>query len=156
MGLLWIQVKWYDNYRDTELERLCTSIMLNQKFIELGEGYGDIYELCELISTNSQRMHKTFIFTSETSSGQAISLAAAFKPVNDNKFMPIYICREGIKQNGNAKSKRRILFEETSEKCGFSPVVIELKNSKAFAEPELFYQYVTGILRINHLLPPLQ
>ncbi|MBE1553579.1 DUF7147 family protein [Sporosarcina limicola] len=131
-------------------------MILHQRFIELGEGFGDIFELCELISTNSNRLHKTFILSSVTPAGLALSFAAAFEPANDSNFMPIYICREGILQQGSDKSKRRMLFEETAEKTGSIPVYIELKNSSEFAERDLFYHYVTGILRLNHLLPPLR
>jgi hypothetical protein len=131
-------------------------MILNQRFIELGEGFGDVYELCELIKTNSARLHKTFILSSETPSGHALSLVAAFEPANDSQFMPIYICREGIIQQGTDKSKRRLLFEATAEKVGNTPAYIELKNSSEFAERELFYQYTIGILRLNKLLPPLR
>ena len=130
--------------------------MLQQYFIELGEGYGDIYELMELMNTNQHRLHRTFIFSSNTKSGQAISLAAAFNPAGDSKFMPIYICREGIKQTGESKSKRRLLFEESSKENGMNPIFISLKHSSEFADTKLFYQYITGILRLNHLVPPLK
>lgn len=131
-------------------------MILHQRFIELGEGYGDVYELCELIRTNRDRLHKTFILSSKTPSGHALSLAAAFEPANDSHFMPIYICREGIVQRDNEKSKRRLLFEEAAEQAGSIPVYIELKNSSEFKERDLFFQYATGILRLNHLLPPLR
>lgn len=131
-------------------------MILHQRFIELGEGYGDVFELCELLRTNRERLHRTFILSSPTPSGQALSFAAAFEPVNNGYFMPIYICREGIIQQGDVKSKRRILFEEAATSVGSTPSTIELKNSSEFEERELFYQYVTGILRLNHLLPPLR
>ena len=131
-------------------------MILHQRFIELGEGYGDVYELCELIRTNRDRLHKTFILSSFTTSGHALSLSAAFEPANGSHFMPVYICREGIIQQGDAKSKRRLLFEEAATSAGKEPVYIELKNFSEFAERELYYQYATGILRLNHLLPPLR
>lgn len=132
------------------------SCMLQQYFIELGEGYGDIYELLELIETNQHRLHRTFIFSSNTNSGQAISVAAAFQPARNSNFMPIYICREGIIQPGESKSKRRLLFEEVSLQNGQEPIFIGLKHSSEFADSKLFYQYITGILRLNHLVPPLR
>ena len=131
-------------------------MILNQRFIELGEGYGDVYELCELIKTNSARLDKTFVLSSKTPAGQALSLAASFAPANDSQFMPIYICREGIIQKDTDKSKRRLLFEDAAETAGNTPAFIELKNSSEFAERELFYQYTIGILRLNKLLPPLR
>lgn len=131
-------------------------MILHQRFIELGEGYGDVYELCELIRTNRDRLHGTFILSSSTPAGHAISLAATFNPVSTNHFMPIYICREGIIQQGDVKSKRRILFEEAAASANSTPATIELKHSSEFEEHELFYHYVIGILRLNHLLPPLR
>lgn len=130
--------------------------MLQQYFIELGEGYGDIYELMELIKTNKHRLQRTFIFSSNTKNEQAISLAAVFHPAGDSNFMPIYICREGIKETTESKSKRRLLFEEVSMQNGQEPVFIDLKHSSEFADTKLFYQYITGILRLNHLVPPLR
>ncbi|KXH79878.1 methylthioribose kinase [Sporosarcina sp. HYO08] len=130
--------------------------MLHQRFIELGEGYGDVYELCELMKTNAARLHHAFIFAAPVTNGHALTLAAAFKPATVSNFMPIYVCREGIIQTDDIKSKRRRLFEEAAEQLGTTPIYIELKNSSEFSDRELFYQYVTGILRLNHLLPPLQ
>lgn len=130
--------------------------MLQQYFIELGEGYGDVYELLELLKTNEHRLHRTFIFSSEIEGKQAISLAATFKPANDSNFMPIYICREGIKEDGEKKSKRRLLFEQAAEQSGSEPIPISVKHSSEFADTRLYFQYITGILRLNNLVPPLR
>lgn len=131
--------------------------MLQQRFIELGEGYGDIYELCELLQSNAARLQRTFIFTSPTANGQVLSLAAAFHPAYEkSNFMPIYICREGIRQQEDVKPQRRTIFEEVATNLKFPPVVIEVKQSSQFADPELYYQYLIGILRLNHLIPPLR
>lgn len=129
--------------------------MLQQRFIELGEGYADIYELCELMKTNHSRLFRTFIFSSEKLNGKTFSFAAAFQPAGESHFMPIYICREGIQEKDGQISKRRQIFEETATQLGITPVPIDLKHSSSFAEKELFYQYITGILRLNNLLPPL-
>lgn len=130
--------------------------MLHQRFIELGEGYVDVYELCELMKTNAHRFHNAFIFAAPVSNGYALTLAVALQPASESNFMPIYVCREGIIQTDDVKSKRRRLFEEAVERLDATPIYIELKNSSEFSDRELYYQYVTGILRLNHLLPPLQ
>ena len=130
--------------------------MLQQYFIELGEGYGDVYELLELLKTNQHRLHRTFIFSSEINGKQAISLAATFKPANNSNFMPVYICREGIKEEVGQKSKRTLLFEQAAAEYGKVPVPISVKHSSEFADTRLYFQYITGILRLNNLVPPLQ
>ncbi|GKV55700.1 hypothetical protein NCCP2222_16470 [Sporosarcina sp. NCCP-2222] len=130
--------------------------MLQQRFIELGEGFSDVFELIELMNTNASRLHRTFIFSTATDKGNVISLAAAFHPAGEGHFMPIYICREGILQKGEEMPKRRLLFEQASLQNGCTPIPIDLQHSTAFAEASLYYQYIIGILRLNHLLPPLQ
>ncbi|WP_025785174.1 hypothetical protein [Sporosarcina sp. D27] len=130
--------------------------MRQQRFIELGEGYSDIFELCELMTTNANRLERTFLFKTATKDGKpSLSLAASFSPAGEGGFYPIYICREGISSKEGSVSKRQLMFEEAAASVGSKPVPIELKHSSEFPETKLFYQYVTGVLRLNHLLPPL-
>lgn len=130
--------------------------MRQQRFIELGEGYSDIYELCELISTNSSRLKRTFLFTSTTPNGKrVVSLAASFAPAGKGGIFPIYICREGIPSREGSISKRQQVFEDAAASIDSKPVLVDIKHSSEFPETKLFYQYLTGILRLNHLLPPL-
>lgn len=127
-----------------------------QQFIELGQGYGDIYELCELIKTNKKRYHHAFIFIANKGDAQVASIAVALKPVGESKFMPIYVCREGIPYNPEKPSKRLEIFEETLNEIGKKAIPMEIKHSSAFSEPVLFYQHLIGILRMNHFIPPKQ
>ncbi|MCM3756613.1 methylthioribose kinase [Sporosarcina aquimarina] len=130
--------------------------MRQQRFIELGEGYSDIFELCELMTTNANRLERTFLFKTATKDGKpSISLAASFTPAGEGGFYPIYICREGIPSNEGNVSKRQLMFEEAAASVGSKPVPVDLKHSSEFPETKLFYHYVTGVLRLNHLLPPL-
>ena len=126
-----------------------------QQFIELGEGYGDVYELLEIIKTNQGRFHQAFILTSTKEDKKVASLAIALKPVGESKFMPIYICREGIPFNEEKPSKRQIMFEDSIEQLGRKAVVVEIKHSSIFSEPKLFYQYLIGIMRLHHYIPAL-
>ncbi|MDN7244290.1 methylthioribose kinase [Planococcus shenhongbingii] len=124
-----------------------------QRFIELGEGYGDLYELRELITTNSNRFKHGFIFVSLTKGGQPVlSVAAAFEPAEEGGFMPIYICREGIPEN----SKRLGLFEETVKQLGHQPIKMDVKHSSAYAEKKFYFSHLIAILRLNHYIPPMQ
>ncbi|MEK9197661.1 methylthioribose kinase [Ureibacillus sp. 179-F W5.1 NHS] len=127
-----------------------------QQFIELGQGYGDIYELCELIKTNENRFHNAFIFISTKGDKKVASIAVALKPVGDSKFMPIYICREGIPYTPENPSKRLEIFEETLSEIGKKAIPMEIKHSSFYSETVLFYQHLIGILRMNHFIPPKQ
>ena len=127
-----------------------------QQFIELGQGYGDIYELCELIKTNEPRFHNAFVFTANHEGVTVASLAVAFKPSGESKFMPIYICREGIPYNEEKPSKRIQIFKQTIQEVGQQENILEIKHSSIFSDKNQFYQYLIGILRLNHYIPPMQ
>ncbi|HWI47570.1 MAG TPA: methylthioribose kinase [Rummeliibacillus sp.] len=126
-----------------------------QQFIELGEGYGDIYELCELMKTNKHRISRTFIFTATDGDKKVASIVAAFEPVGDSKFTPIYICREGIPYSTEKPSKRLEIFEETVKEVDQLLITLDVKHSSIYAEKELYYQYLIGILRLYHYIPSL-
>ena len=126
-----------------------------QQFIELGEGYGDVYELLEITKTNQSRFHQAFIFTSTKKDQKVASLAIALKPTGDSKFMPIYICREGIPFKEEKTSQRQQMFEDCIEQLGRKAVIVEIKHSSLFSDTKLFYQYLIGILRLNHYIPAL-
>lgn len=127
--------------------------MITQRFIELGEGLGDVFELCELIRSNSGRLHRAFIFTARDSG--VLSLAAAFEPAGEGSFMPIYICREGIR-NSSKGSARVTRFQEAAAEAGATPVTVEVRPSKDFSDLDQYFRHITGILRLNHLIPPLR
>jgi hypothetical protein len=128
---------------------------LIQRFIELGEGYGDIYELCELARVNKDRIHQAFIFSSTKDNIRYFSIAIALKPVNTANFFPIYICREGIVET-QQESKRLTTFKEALAELSIEPIKVDIKHSSIYVDVNLYYQYIIGILRLNHLIPPLQ
>ncbi len=129
----------------------------NQKFIEIGPGYTDVYELFEIMKTNKQRLSKAFLLQHDRDGQRYFSFAASFQPIGESKFLPIYICREGIveKVDQDAPSKRREMFLTVCQELEQSPISLEVKHSDEFADVDLFYQYVIGILRMNRLLPNL-
>ena len=60
-----------------------------QRFIELGEGYSDIYEWLELLKTNEDRFHHVCIFTSVLKDVKKLSVALILKPATEGNFMHI-------------------------------------------------------------------
>lgn len=124
-----------------------------QRFIELGEGYGDIYELRELMMTNRSRFMHGFVFIAKDMDGKPVlSIAAVFKPADQGNFMPIYICREGIPES----SKRLDLFEEAVKELGSLPIHMEVKHSGVYADRQFYFSHLISVLRLNHYIPPMQ
>ncbi|AIY74700.1 hypothetical protein NT98_1715 [Bacillus cereus] len=83
-----------------------------QRFIELGEGYSDLYELLEIAKANQERIAHMLQFETIKNEKKVCSLVVILKPTTTGDFQPLYICREGIPVLENKKSKRVILFEE--------------------------------------------
>ncbi|ANU27877.1 DUF7147 family protein [Planococcus versutus] len=126
---------------------------MTQRFIELGEGYGDIYELRELITSNQQRFMHGFVFVSTNSHGkQVLSIAVVFKPASEGNFMPIYLCREGIPVD----SKRLAVFEKAVTDLGHTPIKMEVKHSSVYANKKFYHSHLISVLRLNHYIPPMQ
>ncbi|MFC7372052.1 methylthioribose kinase [Fictibacillus iocasae] len=123
-----------------------------QKFIELGEGYSDLYELIELGRTSKHRISTLLCLHTKKEEREYASVIITLHPASEGKFLPLYICREGIPVG----SKRYSLFMDFAAEIEQDPIVFDVKHSSEFAEKELYFHYLTGILRLNYLLPPLQ
>jgi hypothetical protein len=78
------------------------------------------------------------------------------KPTDPGKFQALYICREGIPNPHMLPNKRFDLFAQTAESLGKQIIELTVKPSDIYNEKELYYQYLIGILRLNHYILPLQ
>ena len=127
-----------------------------QRFIELGEGYSDLYELIETARANEHRMMHLMAIHTKINEKDVSSLIVVLKPTNPGKFQALYVCREGIPNPHVLKNKRFDMFAEMAAEMGKTIIEFDAKPSTMFAEKELYYQYLIGILRLNHYIPPLQ
>jgi len=127
-----------------------------QRFIELGEGYSDIYELIEISKANKHRVTQLLALHTKVKEKEVTSLVVIMQPTDPGKFQALYICREGIPNPKFTENKRFELFKELSGYLQKQIIEIDVKPSSMFNEKELYYQYIIGILRLNHLIPPLQ
>lgn len=131
-------------------------IPLIQRFIELGEGYSDLYELVEIAKNNQHRLMHLMALHTEINNKAVTSLIVVLKPTIPGNFQPLYVCREGIPNPHITKNKRFEIFEELARELKKEVIQFDVKPSTDFAEKELFYQYIIGILRLNHYIAPLQ
>lgn len=127
-----------------------------QRFIELGEGYSDIYELIEIAKANQSRLQHMMALHTKIENKELTSLVVVLKPTDPGKFQALYICREGIPNPNFTPNKRFSLFTQTAEELGKQVIQLSVKPSTIFNEKELFYQHLIGILRLNHYIAPLQ
>jgi hypothetical protein len=127
-----------------------------QRFIELGEGYSDIYELLELARTNHQRMSHMMALHTVVNEKEVTSLVVVLRPTIPGDFQALYICREGVANPHFIPNKRFELFQQVAKELQKTIIEITVKPSIQFAETTLYYQYLIGILRLNHYIPPLK
>jgi hypothetical protein len=132
------------------------ALKLIQRFIELGEGYSDLYELIDVSKRAEQRVLHFLALHAKVNERHVTSCAVVLTPTTPGDFQPIYICREGIPYPHEKPNERYRLFEEAAQSIHKTVIELDVKSSVAFAEKTLYYQYLTGILRINHYIPPLQ
>ncbi|MFV8827032.1 DUF7147 family protein [Alkalihalobacterium sp. APHAB7] len=127
-----------------------------QRFIELGEGYSDLYELMEIAKSNHHRIHHLVRLNTTTNNRKMTSLVVVLKPIEPGNYMPLYICREGIPQPEWKENKRFSLFQSLANELNQEIFQLEVKPSDIFNEKQLYYQYLIGVLRLNHFIPELK
>ncbi|HWO95108.1 MAG TPA: methylthioribose kinase [Bacillus sp. (in: firmicutes)] len=127
-----------------------------QRFIELGEGYSDIYELFELAKSNRHRLAHLLMLRTTKKEQTTASFVVVLHPTPEGDFQPLYICREGITYNPEKPSKRIELFEQLAEELNKKVITLDVKSSDVYAERELYYQHLIGILRMNRYIPSMQ
>jgi hypothetical protein len=127
-----------------------------QRFIELGEGLSDIYELMELAKANKHRLLHMMSLNTKIGSKELTSLVVILKPTDPGKFQALYICREGVPNPTFTPNQRFDLFKQTAQELNKTIHELSVKPSTIFHEKELYYQHLIGILRLNHYLLPLQ
>lgn len=149
--MLYVNIK----YLRKKSIRKCGKYMI-QRFIELGEGYSDIYELIELAKGNKHRLAHLLTLNTTIKGKEVTSLVVILNPTDPGEFQALYICREGIPNPNKMPNKRFDLFQVAAEQLNKNIIELEVKPSTLFAEKELYYQYLIGILRMNHFIKPLQ
>ncbi|MFD1018057.1 DUF7147 family protein [Thalassobacillus hwangdonensis] len=127
-----------------------------QRFIELGNGMGDLYELIELGERMPSRVDRMMALHTVTNDRTITSLVLVMKPAGQDKFQALYICREGIPNPNDQQTKRYDLFKQLAVTIEKEITELVVKPSTEFHEKDLYYQYLVGILRMNKYIPPLQ
>lgn len=127
-----------------------------QRFIELGEGYTDLYELIEIGKSNRHRVARLLSLHTTINEKELTSPVVVLDPTSPGDFQPLYISREGIPDPRSTPSRRFELFEELARDLGKPIIQLDVKSSVSFKEKQLYYQYLIGILRMNRYLAPLK
>ncbi|WP_345238767.1 DUF7147 family protein [Pontibacillus salipaludis] len=126
-----------------------------QRFIELGQGYSDLYELLTISRSMPERIQHLMAFHTTTGEEKRTSLVVVMKPTTPGDFQPLYICREGIPYPHDTPNKRFDLFKSLANDLQKDIIELTVQPSQIFGERELFYQHLIGILRMNRYIAPM-
>lgn len=126
-----------------------------QRFIELGQGYSDIYELLEIGKSNKHRVARLLALHTTLEGKKVTSLVIVMNATDPGNFQPLYLSREGIPNPHSTPNKRYQLFEELAKELERPIIELDVKPSTTFVELPLYYQHLIGILRMNKYLPPM-
>lgn len=118
-----------------------------QKYIELGRGYAEIFELEQLIQYNKSRIDKAILLTH---GDEAATFLLIMQPARDH-FQAIYTIYRGISVSG--EQKKLNLVKGWLDAADIQFIQFDTKSPEEFYESDQYYQYITGILRLNHLVP---
>ncbi|WP_026674398.1 DUF7147 family protein [Alkalihalobacterium bogoriense] len=127
-----------------------------QRFIEIGEGYSDLYELIEIANTNKHRIDKLICLQTVKDEKKMCSFVVTLHPASPGHVYPLYICREGIPQFSWKETRRYTLFTSLAAILQKEIFTIDVRHSSSFQEKDLYYSYIIGVLRMNRIIPPLQ
>lgn len=122
-----------------------------QKFITLGEGHGDIFEIETLIEYNHPRIDRALFLHTEDAPSTFLLI---MKPVRGN-FQALYTIYQGIPFNNEGTGMKYQMLKKWCDEKNIKVIEFSTRNPNDFHEKEQFFQYITGVLRLNHLLPPL-
>ncbi|GGI41511.1 hypothetical protein GCM10010896_13800 [Mammaliicoccus stepanovicii] len=78
------------------------------------------------------------------------------KPTEENHFQAIYTILEGIKYPYPDTNKKFDLINEWANEYNFKVRGLDVKSRSEFAEDDLYFTYLKGVLRLERFIPPLQ
>src|SRR5690606_39030904 len=129
-----IQKMYRSNGKTFMLFNIRRNFHLIQRFIELGEGYSDIYELIMLAKANKHRLSHMIACHTTINSKDVTSLAVILKPTDPGNFQAIYICREGVPNPNMLPNKRYDLFASAASELNKEIIQLDVKPSVIFHE----------------------
>ncbi|TDM07358.1 DUF7147 family protein [Macrococcus lamae] len=128
---------------------------MSQSFITLGKGYSDFFELEELIAYNHDRIHKIVCLHTTLEQEPKSSVLIIMKPTRQGNFQGIYSIFEAIPYPYPHSNKRFDFIKSWAAGQSLTVHELEVKAKHHFYEEDLYYNYLTGVLRLQRLLPPM-
>ncbi|MCA2500661.1 DUF7147 family protein [Staphylococcus xylosus] len=129
---------------------------MKQSFIKLGEGLTDLFEFNTLIEYNFERIDYLVYFHSPKSEKQRSSVALIMKPTSGQHFQAMYIMLNALNYPYPTSNKKFEMINNQAAKYNIDVKAVEVQPLEVFHETELYFNYLTSVLRLQRWIPPLQ
>ncbi|MGO2205776.1 MAG: DUF7147 family protein [Staphylococcus xylosus] len=129
---------------------------MKQSFIKLGEGLTDLFEFNTLIEYNFERIDYLVYFHSPKSEKQRSSVALIMKPTSGQQFQAMYIMLNALNYPYPTSNKKFEMINNQAAKYNIDVKAVEVQPLEVFHETELYFNYLTSVLRLQRWIPPLQ
>lgn len=127
---------------------------MKQTFIPLGTGLSDLFEFEQLMKYNHERIHCLLFLHTTLEAEPKTSCILIMNPAQ-NKFQAMYSIFECIKYPYQGQSKKYEMLKNWAQQHDINVLEHEIKSKNHFYEDELYYQYLTGVLRLQRIIPPM-
>ncbi|MEB7656414.1 hypothetical protein NGB24_01015 [Mammaliicoccus vitulinus] len=129
---------------------------MKQSFIVIGHGLTDLFEFQTLIEYNHDRISDILMLHTPLSQEKLSSACIIMKPTEGKHFQAIYTILDGFKYPYPESNKKFDLITEWANEYNIQIKGLDVKPRSDFAEDELYFAYLKGVLRLERYLPPLQ
>ena len=129
---------------------------MKQSFIVIGHGLTDLFEFQTLIEYNHERISDILMLHTPLSEEKLSTACIIMKPTKENHFQAIYTILEGIRYPYPESNKKFDLINQWANEYDIKVKGLDVKSRSEFAEDELYFTYLKGVLRLERYLPPLQ
>ncbi|MGW7989046.1 DUF7147 family protein [Staphylococcus xylosus] len=129
---------------------------MKQSFIKLGKGLTDLFEFNTLIEYNFERIDHLVYFHSPKSEKQRSSVALIMKPTSGQHFQAMYIMLNALNYPYPTSNKKFEMINNQAAKYNIEVKAVEVQPLEVFHETELYFNYLTSVLRLQRWIPPLQ
>ncbi|ARJ51561.1 DUF7147 family protein [Staphylococcus lutrae] len=129
---------------------------MQQSFIVLGHGLTDLYEFKTLIEYNHARIDRIVFFHTPKSEQQLTSVAMIMQPTAGRHFQAIYIMLDALRYPYPEHNRKYTLIQSFATPYNIEMVGIDVHAPDDYPELELYFNYLKGVLRLQHWIPALE
>ncbi|MCY1564049.1 DUF7147 family protein [Staphylococcus pettenkoferi] len=129
---------------------------MKQSFIPIGHGLTDLFEFLTLMEYNAERVSKMVYFHTPLSDKKLSSVALVMNPTSEQHFQAMYLMQDAVRYPYPETNKKFEMLNEHAKTYNIPVKEVDVHAPEEYPELELYYNYLTSVLRLQNWIPPLQ